>query len=89
MVDNKSESRSIPRWAHTCSGRYAPWKKAEQDNDAARHIISMNFAEHGRGDSEMDHQVPRSPEPGRKTPASTEKRRLEAVKTPLRGRERW
>jgi len=27
MVDNKSESRSIPRWAHTCSGRYAPWKR--------------------------------------------------------------
>jgi hypothetical protein len=48
-------------------------KKAAQDNDAAHHIISMNSAEHGRGDAEMDHQAPRFPEPGRETPASTEK----------------
>jgi hypothetical protein len=48
-------------------------KKAEQDNDAARHTMSMSSAEHGRGDSEMDHQVRQFPEPGRETPASTEK----------------
>jgi hypothetical protein len=50
-------------------------KKAEQDNDAARHhLISASSAEHELWrHPELDPLAPRFPEPVRKTPASTEK----------------
>jgi hypothetical protein len=64
MADNKSEMPINSQVSAYLQRPLRTLKKAEQDNDAARHIISVNSAEHGREDSEIDHQVPRFPEPG-------------------------
>jgi hypothetical protein len=73
MADNKPEKPINSQVSAYLQRPLRTLKKAERDNDAARHITSMSSVEHGRGDSEMDHQVPQFPEPGRETPASTEK----------------
>lgn len=83
MANNKSEEPINSQVSAYLQRPLRTLKKAEQDNNAARYIVSMGSVEHGRGDSEVDHQVPQFPDADEHG-----KSRLEGVKTSLRGQGR-